>query len=962
MTITLQPVCMHRQILRTFLAALISSGVMATAPHATAVPANLQPMPQSRSRVVQRADARLSQADQLLDQGIQQYRTGQPTLAIVTLQQALARYQALADQPKIIKTLRNLGNAYFVMTDYQQAISYYQQSLDLARKTQDRKGAAAALGNLGVIAINLGHTDQAAAYYQQALTLYQQVNDRQGEGQTIGNLAEIAYNKGDYPGAIAAYQRAIAIARETKDRQLEANSLGSLGVIYYSLSDQAKSIDYSQQQLAIARSLNDRLSEAAALNNLGNNYYALGNYGQAIHFLEQRLAIAQQIQDRLGEAQSLGNLSNIYYDLGDYSRAIDDAFKGLAIARAIQNPAVEASFLTKIGNLYYILQDFPQAIAYHEKRLTNARAANDTNSAAISLTNLGNVYRSLGQYDKAIDYHQQALVLTRQISDQAGESTILANLGVEYDDTGRSARAIEFNQQALAIARATKDTATEGLVLNNLGNALFHLGRLADAETTLTQGLQIWESLRSNLGSNDRNQISIFDQQARTYRLLQRVLVAQNKTDMALEIAERGRARAFVQLLSRRLAGTSVGSAIMTQAPPTIAQIKRIAKTQNSTLVQYSITYEDTLVDGKVQGREADLFIWAIAPNGTITFRKVDLVAQAKAGLVLDNLVMTSREGIGVRGRGLGLVASADDPAVAKTQSQRLYQLLIQPIADALPKDPNARVTFIPQRSLFLVPFAALQDASGRYLIEQHTVLTAPSIQVLDLTHQQRGTSGLRGATRGGGQAAIPAPALVVGNPTMPKLPAPMGQLTEQLASLPGAEQEAIAIAPLLGTQAITGNKATKVAIVRRMPQERIIHLATHGLLDDFKGLGIPGAIALAPSGSDNGLLTADEILDLKLNANLVVLSACDTGRGRVTGDGVVGLSRSFIVAGVPSLIVSLWSVPDAPTASLMTAFYQNLKRHPDKAQALRQAMLMTLKQYPNPRDWAAFTLIGEAE
>lgn len=112
-----------------------------------------------------------------------------------------------------------------------------------------------------------------------------------------------------------------------------------------------------------------------------------------------------------------------------------------------------------------------------------------------------------------------------------------------------------------------------------------------------------------------------------------------------------------------------------------------------------------------------------------------------------------------------------------------------------------------------------------------------------------------------------------------------------------------------------------------------------------------------------NGLLTAEEILDLKLNAELVVLSACDTGRGRITGDGVVGLSRSLIASGVSSVIVSLWAVPDAPTASLMTEFYNNIQqRKLDKAQALRQAMLTTMKQHPKPRNWAAFTLIGEAE
>jgi hypothetical protein len=254
------------------------------------------------------------------------------------------------------------------------------------------------------------------------------------------------------------------------------------------------------------------------------------------------------------------------------------------------------------------------------------------------------------------------------------------------------------------------------------------------------------------------------------------------------------------------------------------------------------------------------------------------------------------------------------------------------------------------------------ENELGKYLIEKYTILTAPSIQVLQLTHQER--------QRVESIHELPLQdALVVGNPTMPSVPPAPGEKPQPLPSLPGAEQEVLAIAPLLKTKAIIGKDATKTAIVQLMPKARIIHLATHGLLDEIQGIG--SAIALAPDppsplskggqeGGD-GLLTAEEILNLKLNADLVVLSACNTGRGRITGDGVIGLSRSLISAGVPSVIVSLWSVPDAPTAELMTQFYQNLQKNPDKAQALRQAMLTTMKEHANPKEWAAFTLIGEA-
>ncbi|GAB4209695.1 MAG: hypothetical protein Fur006_69640 [Coleofasciculaceae cyanobacterium] len=454
------------------------------------------------------------------------------------------------------------------------------------------------------------------------------------------------------------------------------------------------------------------------------------------------------------------------------------------------------------------------------------------------------------------------------------------------------------------------------------------------------------------MGDNDAYKVSIFEEQARTYNLLQQVLIAQNNSNTALEISERGRARAFVELLTKRNATTS-NSTNSSIIPPTIEQLQQIAKQQNATLVEYSIIYDDFKIKGKKETQESELYIWVIKPTGEITFRRSNIKPLwQQQNTTLANLVTVARESIGVRGRGLGAVATVDE-SYPTNRFQQLHQLLIEPIADLLPTDPNARVVFIPQSSLFLVPFPALQGKDGKYLIEKHTILTAPSIQVLELTRKQRQNRGSRESGVGSRNA------LVVGNPSMPSVPPYPGEKPQQLPSLPGAEEEAKAIASVLNTKAIIGKDATKSAITQLMLKARIIHLATHGLLDDVRGIG--SAIVLTSSSNDDGLLKAEQILNLKLNAELVVLSACDTGRGKITGDGVIGLSRALISAGVPSVIVSLWSVPDAPTASLMTEFYQNLQNNSDKAQALRQAMLTTLKQHPNPQNWAAFTLIGEA-
>ncbi len=557
--------------------------------------------------------------------------------------------------------------------------------------------------------------------------------------------------------------------------------------------------------------------------------------------------------------------------------------------------------------------------------------------------------------------------MAREIRDREGEGASLGNLGLAYDSLGNYPKAIEYSQQFLSKSREIKNLLGEGIALNNLGFALYKSGDIVAAEKSLYEGIKVYESLR-NTKLNDTSKVSIFETQRSAYNILQQVLIAQNKTDAALEIAERSRARAFVELLASQVYSNPQEQL---SNPPNIDQIKQIAKSQNATLVQYSIISDDFKVAGRQKAEESELYIWVIKPTGEVTFRKADLKPLwNKENINLEELVKVSRQSIGVRSRGIR-VSHKPNPGEAQNHLKRIHQLLINPIADLLPKKEMDKVIFIPQNSLFIVPFPALQDKDGKYLIEKHTILTSPSIQVLDLTRQQR-----QKETRN-----FTSP-LIVGNPTMPKVALKIGDKPQQLTSLPGAEKEAKAIASLLNSKALIGNNATEAAIVQRLPQARIIHFATHGLFDDIRGLD--SAIALAPSQrkltltpenlsslssplnkedkKDDGLLTAEEILDLKINADLVVLSACDTGRGRITSDGVIGLFRSLISAGTSSVIVSLWAVDDGSTAFLMTEFYQNLQHKLDKATALRNAMLTAKKKYASPSQWAAFTLIGESQ
>ncbi len=781
--------------------------------------------------------------------------------------------------------------------------------------------------------------------HSQLPVVAQAIEVSEAEGDRLLRQGLQQLQTGQFSAAVNSLQQALQIYRAIKNRQGEGAVLGNLGITYRSLGNYVKAIEYSQQQLVIAREIKDRLGEGNALRNLGVAYRSLSNNAKALEYIQQSLAIAREMKDRLGEGRGLGNLGAAYLNLGNYAQAIEYSRQWLAIAREIKDRQSEGRALSNLGAAYNSLRNDAKAIEYAQQSLAIAREIKDRAGEANVLGNLGDAYHSLGNYAKAIDYRQQGLAIAREIKYRAGEGLLLGNLGVAYVYLGNYTKAIEYVQQSLAIAREIKDRDGEGLALNNLGAAFLKVGNPRESEKMLINAIQVWESMRQMLGSNDANKVSIFEGQARTYRTLQKVLVAQNNPIAALEIAERGRARAFVDLLTQRLSSDSANSVITTA--PNQEQIRQIAKAQNATLVQYSIVYDGFQIQGKQETQESALYIWVIQSTGEITFRQVDLKPLwQKHNASLANLIIGNQEFLAVRSR------SSLNSTQPQPDLPTLHQLLIDPIASLLPKDPNAHVIFIPQGSLFQVPFPALKDASGTYLIQKHTILTAPSIQVLALTRQQREKLAQKPVNSGR--------ALVLGNPTMPSVSPSPGEPKRQLSPLPGAEAEARAIAPLLNTQAITGAQGTKAAIVQKMPQASIIHLATHGLLDDVRGLG--SAIALAPSGTDDGLLTAEEIFDMKLQANLVVLSACYTGEGRITGDGVIGLSRALISAGVPSVIVSLWAVPDAPTSELMQSFYQNLQNNPDKAQALRQAMLTTMKTHPQPRNWAAFTLIGEAE
>ena len=776
-----------------------------------------------------------------------------------------------------------------------------------------------------------GQIEAAIGSWQEARTLYQQVKSPAGEAIALTNLGAAYLRLEQYRPAIAPLEALLPLARSLQDTKTEAQALGNLGIAYKALGNYGKSVQAHRQAGKLMRSRSDLQGLGQVLANLGNTFEALGDYDSAIVSYQQSLRLARQVGDRLGESTAQSNLGAVLASTEQYDSAITALKNSLAISQAIGSETEQAG----------------------------------------ALINLGSIYQGRGDRPQAIQSYEQSLTIARRLKSRELEAQALGSLALVYEDGKDFDRAIDLHRQSQAIAQTLSNPELQARSLNNLGHALLSAGKLPAAAAQLRAAVQLLDTLRPDL--SDTYRVSIFDTQVHTYNLLQQILIADNQPEAALEASEQGRARAFVELLARRqfTESSAKAAAKPSETALSIDRIRQIAKAQNATLVEYAIVPDD---DFKFRGkqrakREEALLIWVVTPTGKVTFRRVDLKPLWKQNLNLKSLVDTARcldgssvcEALRQAVQGLDVEPQPTDPPNATVNQtnpglQKLHQLLIGPIADLLPADPSDRVIFIPQDSLFLVPFAALQTESGQYLIEQHTLLTAPALQVLEITHTLK-RSGFH----------LFDAALIVGNPTMPEVVLRAGKPAVALPPLMGSEAEAEAIAKLLQTTALIGAAATETQIMQKLPQATLVHLATHGLLEYgteplLQGLGVPGAIALAPTGDNDGLLTANEILKLRLQAELIVLSACDTGQGRITGDGVIGLSRAFISAGVPSLVVSLWAVPDAPTAALMTQFYRSLQQNPDRAIALRLAMQATLKDYPNPLDWAAFTLIGEAK
>ena len=790
---------------------------------------------------------------------------------------------------------------------------------------------------------------------------------------------EIKWRQGDTEGALRFFEHVRVCGQRIRDdkQRLEVveMAIGNLGNVHRGLGKYDTAITHLLQALQISRELCDEKGEEIHLGNLGNAYESLGQYECAIKHHMKARAISHRCQDREGEALHLGNLGSSYRKLGQYERAVEYYTKALEISRGLGDRQAEGALLGRLGNACHCQGKYDTAMNHLSHALEISRDCGNRRDEMGHLEALGIIYTRKQQYDSAIKHHTQALAISRAISDQRSSGNQLAGLAKAYCQQGQYERAVGYFEQALEISHAIGDRLGESIDLANLG--LTYLEKLDDPAAALPwlqQSCESFDALWTGLATDERR-ISYGDTFSVVARHLQYALARLEQAETALEAAERARSRSFEVLLAQqrvaRSAAAAAPSISNTVVPLRYDALLKVANRQKVTIVVFS------------QIDASRLLVWVVRGSGPLAMRPLHVASQDKS---LTRLVELTRRTIGASPRHsetparpsgserfvahealapLNLdeaaldgasrrdLATLDDGGDESQSSpegafaadeplrallRHCYELLIAPLGLV---DREA-LLLVPDRDLYALPFAALLDPDGKHLIETHSLRVAPSLgTVIELEAR----AGNRMPARGRG--------LVVGNPTF----------HGWAPQLPGAETEARHVADALTNSAgckdavrvLVGGEATKRAVVEEMRGCEFIHLSTHGE---------PDCVVLGGPTRAEGTLTMAEVQALELSARLVVLSECDSFLGKLTSDGVVGITRAFVAAGALTLVASLWKVDDSTTAELMQHFYTRLLASGtagDVATAMQGAMVSMIGEgcRCSVHGWAAFVVYG---
>jgi len=874
-------------------------------------------------------------------------------------------------------------------------LPHLERALELAKQTQDRE---AALTIMPTIAGRLGS---------------------QGRKEEARNWAQRYLEAANAIGHIGHQSNAIALlGTQQMDEGLPEQALES----YLSAEDLSRTLagpeDYLRRCIATA-------------------FERLGRYPEAIRVMEELLQSDERRGNLYGQALELRRIGYLSQETGDYFRALRADIQSVNIFESLGAGRPAGAGLSNIGLVYAELGDYDSAVRYVRRSLDSGRRFRDLSEQQRNLENLGDLYLREGQPSHAIESLNEAAQLFDAVNNKEFNIAILLSLAEARSRLGQHDHALATSREAEKLARLLGSKPVEADALEQMGEREMEAGELATAERDLREALlqsqemplarvtaaaeialaalarqrhdltgalrqlepavRAIESMRASIAEPDLR-VRFLETKARAYDDIVEVLSLLHDRHpnsgydkLAFDYAERGRARAFLDMLAESKSRVTKG---MTEAQLArrASLTKQLSDASDKALKEPSErsrqavdTAEKNLAAllqelGQANPAFRDLQpepyttakAQALAKAASCTVLTYHLGARRSQLWVVDarsvrmlSLPPRSRistEVIGLR-RGLSRRPTNDSEFRAYSEHARtLYGRLFAPASRFV--KPDSRILIVPDSILYYLPFEALiRPGTDRFLLEDFTIAYAPSVSTYGhLRNERRSGTGQRSLLA----FADPVFSKMITEPSQDLVRGIYERGGVQFVRLPSTRKEVESIASLYkpaDCKVYFGREATKVALQREhLAGYRVLHLATHAVIDER----VPSrsGVVLSGSSAEDSILRVPDVFNLDLDADLVVLSACQTGLGKlVKGEGMVGLTRSFLYAGASRIAVSLWEVNDMATAELMESFYRNMRRGVLPASAMRTAKLMMLRSataaYHHPYFWASFVITG---
>ncbi len=886
---------------------------------------------------------------------------GEEEKAIEILKQAIAIHRKLKSPFSEGTSLSSLATAYAKTYQFDLALQTYREALQIRRDQKDLNGEANTLLNIGILYNQYGIADKAIESHLAALAILQTVKNRIAEGNVFSHLGNAYKNSSQYEKSIDAHLKAIAIFTELKNPYHVGFSLYNLGIVYSDLRRYDKAIEYYELSLDSLRAAKEPVNIIYALNSLGAARVALKQFDKARVLYEEGLTWVNEIQDKDVKGRILNNLGEMSIELQQYDQARTYFQEALALFRETGNHYVESLTLYNIGRNCQLQKQYDQAIAFYQQSLALQIPGLRSQITATLYEGLADTKRRLGRIEEARGDYETAIQLQESlranVEDQESRATLSAGGRSIYEsyasllmelhraDPGRNLNRLAFETSERMRARSLLELLNES-----------RINVRADASPALIERERSLGTVLSNRAKELFESKSPV-QKERLKREITRLETEYEQTQAAI----------------RR---SNPRYAALTQPQPLSLNDLQALLDDETTALEYSLGAEKS-------------WVWAVSKT---TLTAYELPAEKeineRAKRVYDLLTSRTRRFSGESpAQQRRRVASKDRELMAA--SRELSRMILSPIPAEMLN--SKRLVVIPDGGLNYVPFSALPQSDGsQTILLAHEIVTLPSLSSLAI--QRREMAGRKPVD---GMVAVLADPVFGGDDSRLKVakkiavPEPSdlaalriidhlsndsklaaGKRRPLIPRLPFTRLEAdriLELTPPGSSLKVTDFQASrKIIDDPRLGGYRYIHFATHGLADAER----PGLSALVLSMVDeqgnpqDGFLRANEIYNLRLPAELVVLSACQTGLGKqIKGEGLVGLTRGFMYAGAKRVMVSLWNVNDQATSELMQRFYRKLlKENATPAEALRAAQ-MEMARHPKwnaPYYWAAFVLQGD--